>query len=72
MQKDDESTEKRAERSPIVIQNSSNPSSRKNGCTTVRPTLQGATFSMRGQLYHGHYPIISPLHGHGEVVNENH
>ena len=26
---------------------------------------------MRGQLYHGHYLIISPLHGHGEVANEN-
>ena len=39
--------------------------------TTVRPTVQGATFSMRGQLYHGHYLIISPLHGHGEVANEN-
>ena len=39
--------------------------------TTVRPTVQGATFSMRGQLYHGHYLIISPLHGHGEVTNEN-
>ena len=38
---------------------------------TVRPTVQGATFSMRGQLYHGHYLIISHLHGHGEVVNEN-
>ena len=41
---------------------------------TVRPTVQGATFSMRGQLYHGHYLIISPLpclHGHGEVENEN-
>ena len=25
---------------------------------------------MRGQLYHGHYLIISPLHGHGEVANE--
>ena len=61
-----------AERSPIIIQNSSNPSSRKIfGCTTVRPTVQGATFSMRGQLYHGHYLIISPLHGHGEVANEN-
>ena len=35
MQKDDESTEKRAERSPIIIQNSSNPSSRKN--LDVRP-----------------------------------
>ena len=39
--------------------------------TIVRPTVQGATFSMRGQLYHGHYLIISPLHGHGEVANEN-
>ena len=45
-----------AERSPIIIQNSSNPSSRKNldvrpyDCTTVR----GATFNMRGQLYRGH------------------
>ena len=26
---------------------------------------------MRGQLYHGHYLIISPLHGHGGVANEN-
>ena len=39
--------------------------------TTVRPTVRGATCSMRGQLYHGHYLIISPLHGHGEVANEN-
>ena len=39
--------------------------------TTVRPTVQGATFSMCGQLYHGHYLIISPRHGHGEVANEN-
>ena len=39
--------------------------------TTDRPTVQGATFSMRGQLYHGHHLIISPLHGHGEVANEN-
>ena len=36
-----------------------------------RTTAQGATFSIRGQLYHGHYLIISPLHGHGEVANEN-
>ena len=36
-----------------------------------RMTVQGATFSMHGQLYHGHYLIISPLHGHGEVANEN-
>ena len=40
-------------------------------CTTARTTVQGATFSMHGQLYHGHYLIISPLHGHGEVANEN-
>ena len=39
--------------------------------TTVRPTVQGATFSMHGQLYHGHYLKISPLHGQGEVANEN-
>ena len=38
--------------------------------TTVRPTVHGATFSMRGQLYQGHYLIISPLHEHGEVANE--
>ena len=45
-----------AERSPIIIQNSSNPSSRKH--LDVRPfdhtTVQGATFNMRGQLYRGH------------------
>ena len=34
-------------------------------------TVQGAAFSMHSQLYHGHYLIISPLHGHGEVANEN-
>ena len=34
-----------------------------------RTTVQGATFSMRRQLYHWHYLIISPLHG--EVANEN-
>ena len=66
-----------AERSPIIIQNSSNPSSRKKldvrpyDRTTVRPTAQGATFSMRSQLYLRHYLIISPLHGHREVANEN-
>ena len=36
-----------------------------------RTTVQDATFSMCGQLYHGHYLIISPLHRHGEVTNEN-
>ena len=63
-----------AERSPIIIQNSSaekNLDVRSYDRTTVRPTVQGATFSMRGQLYHGLYLIISPLHGHGEVANEN-
>ena len=39
--------------------------------TTVQPTIQGATFSMRGQLYHGHYLMINPLHRHREVANEN-
>ena len=60
-----------AERSPIIIQNSSNPSSRKN--LDVRPydgtTAQGATFNMRGQLYCGHAnatalfssPVVSAL-----------
>ena len=60
-----------AERSPIIIQNSSNPSSRKN--LDVRPydrtTTQGATFNMRGQLYRGHAnatalfssPVVSAL-----------
>ena len=66
-----------AERSPIIIQNSSNPSSWKNldvqqyNCTTIQPTVQGATFSMHSQLHHGYYLIISPLHRHGEVANEN-
>ena len=45
-----------AERSSIIIQNSSNPSSRKN--LVVRPydrtTVQGATFNMRDQMYRGH------------------
>ena len=44
------------EHSPIILQNSSNPSSRKN--LDVRPydptTVQGATFNMRGQLYCGY------------------
>ena len=40
-----------AECSPIIMQTSSDPSSRKKfGWTTV----QGATFNMRGQLYCGH------------------
>ena len=57
-----------AENSPIIIQNSSNPSSQKiwlYDCTTV----QGATFNMRGQLYHRHAnamalsssPVVSAL-----------
>ena len=60
------------EHSPIIIiQNSSNPSSQKNlvvrlyNCTTV----QGATFNMCDQLYHGHTnamalsssPVVSAL-----------
>ena len=60
-----------AEHSPIIKQNSSNPSGQKNlvvqlyNCITV----QGATFNMRGQLYHRHAnamalsssPVVSPL-----------
>ena len=60
-----------AERSPISIQNSSSPSSRKN--LDVRPydrmTVQGATFNMHGQLYRGQVnvtalfssPVVSAL-----------
>ena len=60
-----------AERNPIIIQNSSNPSSQKNldvrlyDCMTV----QGTTFNMCGQLYCGHAnamalsssPVVSAL-----------
>ena len=53
-----------AERSPIIIQNCSNPSSRKN--LDVRPydrmTVQGATFNMRGQLYRGHAVVQWSVH----------
>ena len=47
---------KLAERSPIIIQNSSNPSSQKNLDVRLynRRTVQGATFNMRGQLYYRH------------------
>ena len=60
-----------AERSPIIIQNSNNPSSQKK--LDVLPydhmTVQGATFNMRGQLYCGHAnamalfssPVVSAL-----------
>ena len=58
-----------AERSPIIIQNSSNPSSRKKmdvrpyDRATVRPcdrtTVHGATFNMRGQLYCGHANVTA-------------
>ena len=45
-----------AERSPIIIQNISNPSSQKNLDVRLynRRTVQGATFNMRGQLYYRH------------------
>ena len=58
-----------AERSPMTIQNStnSNPSSRNN--LVVRPydrtTVQGATFSMRGQPHHGHYLSHYVMEGRG-------
>ena len=60
-----------AERSPIIIQNSSDPSSQKN--LDVRlydgTTIQGATFNMHGQLYCRHTnatalfssPVVSVL-----------
>ena len=43
------------EHSPIIIQNSSNPSSQKIWMYD-RTTVQGATFDMRGQLYRGQLP----------------
>ena len=49
------------EHSPIIIQNSSNSSGWKN--LDVRPydhmTIQGATFNMHGQLYHGHTNVMA-------------
>ena len=45
--------EELAEHSPIIIQNSSNPSSRKNWMYDGT-TIQGATFNMPGQLYCRH------------------
>ena len=60
-----------AERSSIIIQNSSNPSSRKN--LVVRPydrtTVRGATLNMLDQMYRGHAnatalpssPVVSAL-----------
>ena len=60
-----------AECSPIIIKNSSNPSSQKNLDVQLynRTTVQGATFNMRGQLYRGHAdatvlfssPVVSAL-----------
>ena len=54
----------------IIIINSSNNSSNthqaeKFGLETVRPALQGATFGMRGQLYHGHYLSHYVMEGRG-------
>ena len=50
-----------AERSPIIIQNSGNPSSQRN--LDVEPydcmTIRGATFNMHGQVYHGHANITA-------------
>ena len=60
-----------AERSSIIIQNGSNPSSLKNLVVRQydRTTVQGATFIMRGQLYRGRAnatalssnPVVSAL-----------
>ena len=56
------------EHGPIIIQISSNPSSRKKWMYDLT-TVQGATCNMRGQLYHGHAnatalsssPVVSAL-----------
>ena len=56
------------ERSPIIIQSISNPSSRKIWMYD-RTTVQGATFSVCGLLYRGHAnatalsssPVVSAL-----------
>ena len=70
-----------AERSSIIIQNSSNPSSRKN--LDVRPydrtTVQDATFNMRGHLYRGHAnatvsfssPVVSALGSESDDPGSN-
>ena len=59
-----------SERSPIIIQNSSNrPHDRKTAQPYDRTTEEGATFNMRGQLYRGHAnatalfssPVVSAL-----------
>ena len=59
-----------AECSPIIIKNSSNPSSQKNLDVQLydRTTVQGATFNMRGQLYHRHAKFAMALSG-GPVVS---
>ena len=67
-----------AERSPIIIQNSSNPSSRKIWMYD-RTTVQGATFNMRGQLYRGHAnatalfssPVVSALSSESDDPNSS-
>ena len=52
------------QRRPITIRNSSNPSSRKIWLYD-RTTVQGATLSMRGQPYHGHYLSHYVIEGRG-------
>ena len=37
----------------------------KFGLETVRPTVQSATFSMRGQLHYGHYLSHYVMDGRG-------
>ena len=51
------------EHSPIIIQNSSNPSSRKN--LDVQPYDRPYKVLLLALSYN------NPLHGHGEVANEN-
>ena len=64
-----------------IIQNSSNPSSRKNldAQPYDRTTVQGANFSMRGQLYRGHAnaealfssPVVSALGSESDDPGSN-
>ena len=56
-----------AEHSPITIQNRSNPSSRKN--LDVRP--YNRPYKVLLLACAANYTTGSPLHGHGEVANEN-
>ena len=48
-------------------------------CTTVRPTVKGATFNVCGQLYHGHAdatalsssPVVSTLSSNSDDLGSS-